>query len=120
MATNNSYSTVIGADITIKADSVDGDNMRVQGTIIAPVTMTSKLLVDDTGRIEGKIVSPDVVISGKVLGNIVANTIHLMNTAEVVGDITCYNIVSEKGCSLNGVLVMRSEKEAVDKQAETD
>ena len=83
------------------------DTVRIDGTFSGEISSENTLIVGETGLIEARIRSNTVVVSGNVVGNIVATRqIVLHKSAKVQGDMTAPSLVIEEGAVFNGQLSM--------------
>ncbi len=83
------------------------DTVRIDGTFSGEISSENTLIVGETGVIDAKIRSNTVVVSGHVVGNIVATRqIVLHKSAQVQGDMSSPSLVIEEGAVFNGQLSM--------------
>jgi cytoskeletal protein CcmA (bactofilin family) len=83
------------------------DTVRIDGTFSGEITSENTLIVGETGSIEATIRSNTVVVSGSVVGNIVAaRQIVLHKSAKVQGDMSAPSLMIEEGAIFNGQLSM--------------
>ena len=86
------------------------DTVRIDGTFQGEISSENTLIVGETGTIEATIRSNTVVVSGTVVGNIVAaKQIVLHKSAKVQGDMSAPSLVIEEGAVFNGNLSMGSK-----------
>lgn len=83
-----------------------GDNIRVSGRMI-DVTVRGirrlEILVD--GSFTGNISAEEVLVAGKVQGNVVATKhVHIAETGRINGDVQCGRISWSAGGVVNGVI----------------
>jgi cytoskeletal protein CcmA (bactofilin family) len=95
--------TIIGKDSVIEGTVEVQGGLRVDGVVKGRVSATSSLAVGDSGRVEADMASAEIIIGGKVVGNILAKEkIELQAKAEVDGDITTKNLIIEEGAVFHG------------------
>ena len=83
------------------------DTVRIDGSFQGEISSENTLVVGETGSIEATIRSNTVVVSGNVVGNIIAaRQIVLHKSARVKGDMTAPSLVIEEGATFNGQLTM--------------
>jgi cytoskeletal protein CcmA (bactofilin family) len=83
------------------------DTVRIDGTFTGEISSENTLIVGETGVIEASIKSNTVVVSGSVVGNIVAGRqVVLHKSARVEGDMSAPSVVMEEGAIFNGRLSM--------------
>jgi cytoskeletal protein CcmA (bactofilin family) len=108
--------TLIGAGTRIIGDvqftgglHVDG---FVKGNVDAPSESGSMLGISDGGVVEGSVAVPNVVLNGKVVGDILAHDrLELGATARVTGNVYYGLIEMAIGAEINGKLVHEPPKE---------
>jgi cytoskeletal protein CcmA (bactofilin family) len=102
--------TLIGAGTRIIGDvqftgglHVDG---FVKGNVDAPGESGSMLSISDGGVVEGSVAVPNVILNGKVIGDILAHDrLELGATAKVTGNVYYGLIEMAIGAEINGKLV---------------
>jgi len=102
--------TLIGAGTRIIGDvqfsggfHVDG---HVKGNVDAPADSGATLSVSDSGVVEGSVAVPNVVLNGRVKGDILAHDrVELGATARVTGNVYYALIEMEMGAEINGKLI---------------
>lgn len=96
--------TLIGTKTSIDINSLIGSEpIRVDGTLRGNIHIEDSFTVGETGSVIGDIVSEDVIIAGKVIGNIISSgSVHIMGTAKIKGDVQAINITIDEGASING------------------
>jgi len=83
------------------------DTVRIDGSFHGEIASENTLIVGETGTIEATIRSNTVVVSGTVVGNILAaRQIVLHKSARVQGDMSAPSLVIEEGAIFNGQLSM--------------
>ena len=83
------------------------DTVRIDGTFSGEISSDNTLIVGESGQIHAQIRSVSVVISGLVVGDVLANEqIVLHKTAVVNGDLEAPKIMMEEGAQLNGSVRM--------------
>lgn len=99
--------TMIGAGTSVKGDitfegglRVDG---RVEGTITAPDGSGSRLVITDQAEVHGEVQVPNVVINGRMYGNVHASErLELHTQSSVQGDLFYEIIQMEEGADIMG------------------
>jgi len=83
------------------------DTVRIDGTFRGEISSENTLVVGETGSIDATIRSNSVVVSGEVVGNIIATRqIVLHKSAKVQGDMKAPSLIIEEGAVFNGQLTM--------------
>jgi cytoskeletal protein CcmA (bactofilin family) len=83
------------------------DTVRIDGRFCGEISSENTLMVGESGEIEADIHSKTVSISGRVAGNVIAQTkVVLHKTAHVHGNIETPSLVVEEGATVNGEIKM--------------
>jgi len=111
-------STIIGEDTEIHGDIMFSGGLHIDGTVKGNVTAESQayavLTISDKGIIEGEVKVPNIVLNGRVSGDVYASErIELAPKASVTGNVY-YNLLEmSMGASVNGNLVHNVETDQV-------
>lgn len=106
--------TLIGRGTELHGDVVFSGGLHVDGVIkgnvIAGDGSTAVLTVSEHGNIEGEVRVPNVILNGKVIGDVYAmERIELASHARVTGNVY-YNLIEmAMGAEVNGSLLHRTE-----------
>ncbi len=88
-------------------------HVRLNGEFKGDILAEGTLIVGEGARVEAQIAVDTLVVSGTVIGNVVARTrIELHAPARVVGDITTPVLVVDEGSIFEGQSHMDGAKEA--------
>lgn len=108
-------STIIGEDAKLEGDLVIKHSGRIDGRIKGMVTSSETVTIGAGGSVEGNISAKDVVLGGKVTGDINAsNRAVLEKTAVLTGNLKTVRLIVEEGAVFNGISDM-GESPASDK-----
>jgi len=102
--------TVIGVGAVIEGSIHFTGGIHVDGTIHGNVSAEqderSTLILSDTGLVEGDVQVPNVVLNGKVVGDVLASgRVELAANARVAGTLYYKLLEMEMGAEVNGQLV---------------
>ncbi len=87
------------------------ENIRVDGKIIGELFCEKRLVMDTEGIVEGNIYAGEATIKGQVFGTIeVINTLHLLETSYIKGDIKTKKLHVEEGARYDGKVVVGDVK----------
>jgi len=94
----------IGRSVSIKGELSGAEDLFVDGEVEGSIELrTHGLTVGPNGRVRANIVAQDVVIFGRVDGNVRGNErVELKKSAVLHGDISTQRIVIEEGAFLKG------------------
>lgn len=88
-------STILGNIEFHNAARIDG---RVEGDIVAMAQVT----VGESAAVAGRIEAPEVLLAGKVTGDITARRIEIASTATVMGNLSAAVLKVDPGALLDG------------------
>jgi cytoskeletal protein CcmA (bactofilin family) len=105
--TGGTLETMIGSGTSIKGDITFEGGLRVdgtvEGTITAPDGSGSRLVITDQAEIRGEVHVPNVVINGRIIGNVHASErLELHAQSSVEGDLYYEVIQMEEGAGITG------------------
>jgi cytoskeletal protein CcmA (bactofilin family) len=97
-------STVIGKSVTIRGELSGSEDLFMDGEIDGTITLTeSRLTVGPNARIRADVNVQDVVVFGRIEGNVRATgRLELRQSASIVGDIQAGRLSIEESASLRG------------------
>ncbi len=108
--------SIISADLRIVGD-IDGDGeLHVDGRVDGNIRCET-LTVGETGQVEGKIFVNTLRLLGAITGTVRAQTVSMMKTARMIGDVAHEKIEIEAGAMVDGVY-KHLKPEAFEKRAE--
>jgi cytoskeletal protein CcmA (bactofilin family) len=95
--------TVIGPDTRISGEVRGDEDLVVRGRIDGRVQLTQNLTVEKGATVQADVDVRQLVVSGTVVGAIVASeSVKLMSTARVVGDLASPRVMMEAGAAYRG------------------
>ena len=107
--------------MVIKGEISGSESLYIDGRIEGKITMPeSRVTIGRNGKVDASIQAREVVVMGKVTGNIeCSDRVDIRAEGSVPGDISTLRISVEDGASLKGGIQVRSEgKQGQSKQAE--
>ena len=88
------------------------DNVRIDGEFIGDVKVTGKLVLGENAFVSGDISAIDVVIGGRVEGNVKGIwSVTLQSTGNLTGDLNTEELTIERGACFQGACQMINEEE---------
>ena len=96
-----SVPSLISLDLEIVGELTTPGELQLDGTIEGDITC-EKLMVGEKASVTGRVQANEVVIRGKIIGNVKANNVELAETAHVVGDIWHDTLAIDAGAYLEG------------------
>lgn len=95
--------TLIGTGAVFDGNLSAPESVRIDGTLNGNCDCKAQLIVGVEGVINGDINAQNVLISGKVEGDIIANgKIELLSTGKIVGNITAKSLVIDEDACFDG------------------
>jgi cytoskeletal protein CcmA (bactofilin family) len=115
-ATGNGVTARFGSSLSVKGEISGNEDLYIDGTVEGAVQLgEGKLMVGATAHATADIIAREVVVCGKVKGNVRAKAkIEIKQNGSVIGDLTTPQIVIEDGAYFKGSIEieMSAEKEA--------
>lgn len=106
--------TVIGSQTFVQGTIRTKDSIRIDGKIEGGIIEASEIIIGSTGQIQGDMTAQNVIIAGKITGNITAyETLEIQPHAQIFGDIHCPLLSMDEGAIFEGRCVMSTGKEKV-------
>lgn len=105
---NNSRSAhnSLVAGIVIKGNVQSETDIRMDGILEGNLQSSAKVIIGKSALITGDINCKNIIIQGKVEGNITAeSSLHIQETGKVEGNITTHKLIIEDGAVFNGASI---------------
>jgi cytoskeletal protein CcmA (bactofilin family) len=104
----------IGRTLVIKGEISGSEALYIDGRIEGKITMhESRVTIGRNGKVDASIQAREVVVMGKVTGNIeCSDRVDIRAEGSVHGDISTTRISVEDGASLKGGIQVRSDGKA--------
>lgn len=95
--------TILGTGTKIDGNINTKGSLRVEGTVVGEIKVEGDLFVGEEANIKSKVKGRNVIIAGKIEGNIIAeNKLEILPTGKVDGDIQMKTIKIEAGAKFEG------------------
>lgn len=99
--------SLIAPGMNIVGDCETDGTVRVEGRIEGTIRAGKSVVVGRTGEVVGDIFTQDAVISGKVSGNISAESrLELQSTCDIQGELHSRRVQLDEGARFNGQVHM--------------
>ncbi len=94
----------LGASIQIKGQVTGDEDLQIDGKVDGPISLRGhELIVGSTAQLNSEIHAGEVVVAGKVLGNVHARgRVDIKKDGSVTGDISTARISIEDGAHFKG------------------
>ncbi|HEX7150611.1 MAG TPA: polymer-forming cytoskeletal protein [Thermoanaerobaculia bacterium] len=103
--------TYIGPNTTVEGTITGSDPYVIEGTVRGRINLTSDLRVGTRARIEATVHAKNVIVEGKLNGDISADDrVELVMTATVDGNIRAPKIIVAEGAKFRGNVDMGSPR----------
>ena len=111
--------TIISAQTSLKGEISGQSDIRVYGKFKGSIEANKNVvIIEETGHAEATVSAKNITIHGKLVGNATANdTLHLVSTGSVEGDIHAANVILDKGSTFNGSVEMLRERKTKSAEA---
>lgn len=117
--TGDAAISLIAPGMNIVGDCETEGTIRVEGRVEGTMKAGKSIVVGRSGEVVGDIITQDCVISGRVSGNIVAESrLELQATCEIQGEIRSRRVQLDEGARFNGQLHMEDASSRTVKAAE--
>lgn len=104
---NDAAISLIAQGMKIVGDCETDGTIRVEGRVEGTLRAGKSIVVGRGGEVTGDIITQDAVISGRVNGNILAESrLELQSTCDIQGEIRSRRVQLDEGARFNGQIHM--------------
>lgn len=108
--THAKVNTLIGEGTIFDGNLTASDTIRIDGTVNGNCSCDQTLIVGASGHIIGNVISQNVILSGRVEGDILTNgKLEFLPTGKLVGNINTNILVVDEGAYFDGRCTMSSD-----------
>jgi len=109
----------IGRSVVIKGDITGAEPLYIEGQVEGTITLSDhRVTVGRNGRVTAHINAKEVVIMGKVTGNIeCSDRLDIRGEGTLIGDVVTERISVEDGAVVSGNVQVRAQEKAKTKAA---
>jgi cytoskeletal protein CcmA (bactofilin family) len=102
----------IGRSLVIKGEVIGSESLYIDGRIEGKISLPdNRVTIGRNGSVQANIIAREVVVMGKVAGNIdCSDRVDIRSEGSVTGDVTTVRISVEDGAVLKGGIEVRSEQ----------
>lgn len=106
--------SIIGPGMKVVGDCTTEGTVRIEGHVEGSIRAGKAVVIGKGGRVVGDVVTQDAVISGHVVGTLVAESrLELQATCHIDGEVRTRRMQLEEGAVLNGTVEMGDKKKSV-------
>ena len=99
--------SIIGPGMEVVGECTTDGTLRIEGIVRGSVRAGKAVVVGKEGAVEGDVFTQDALISGRVLGTLVAESrLELQATCRIEGEVRARRMQLEEGAILNGTIQM--------------
>jgi cytoskeletal protein CcmA (bactofilin family) len=108
-----SINTIIGPNTSLKGDIESAGFTRIDGSIVGNVTSKGRVVIGERARMKSNISGTAVTVGGVVYGNVIASeSLVILSSALVIGDIITRRIQADEGCVIHGRVFVCPDQES--------
>jgi len=112
MAREQSPETIVSTSMRIEGELKSSGNIKIDGVVSGKIHTSQDLIVGPNAQIDADLIASNAVIAGVVKGNItVKNSLQLLETAKVIGNISCGSFGIRDGAYFSGNCRMQEPKQ---------
>ena len=102
----------LGSGLTVKGQIVGDEDLQVEGKVEGPITLKGqRLTVGKTGELVSDVHAHEIIVYGKVRGNLHASDrVEVKKDGSVIGNITGGRVMIEDGAYLKGQIEIQRDK----------
>ena len=105
--TANDSTSVLSSKVKFEGDIKGDENLNVEGHFKGAIKITGNLFIGRGGNVKADIEADNVVIQGKINGNVLARKqLEIQSTGQLLGDCTAQSIDIKEGAIFDGRLNM--------------
>ena len=106
--------TIIGLNSEVEGNIVSQGSLRIDGKLRGDITVKGNLVVGDQGSLEGSVNAKNIVVAGRITGNVVAlEKIEINKSGRLIGDIISKFVVIEEGSHFTGNCKMERKDDVI-------
>ena len=104
----------IGKSVVIKGELTGNEDLYLDGEIEGNINLRDhRLVIGPNGKIKATITARDVVLHGRVEGNVTAaERVELKKSSTLIGDVSTQRIVIEDGAFFKGAIDIKESHES--------
>lgn len=101
------HATIISEGCSIKGTLSGSGSIRIDGDVQGDVNLKQSVVLGSKGKVTGNISTSEMIVFGKLEGNISAGIVEVKSGGSITGDITTTQMTMELGGKHNGSVSMK-------------
>ena len=106
---NSDVITLIGEGFLIEGNITSPSSTRLDGTVKGNINGKASLIIGEKGIVSGEVTAMEVVVHGKVEGNVHSDKLVIKSGGVINGDVSSKSLIIEDGGVYNGKCIMESD-----------
>lgn len=102
--------TIVGNSVSLEGEFSSQGSIAINGNVMGKVTTQKNIDIGDEADVKADLDGKDVLVSGKVEGNIKAERLEIKENGEVRGDIETKVLLVAEGAKLTGNCKMENSE----------
>jgi cytoskeletal protein CcmA (bactofilin family) len=103
----------IGKSVVIRGELSGSEDLYLDGEVEGNINLRDhKLVIGPNGKIKASIAAHDIIVHGRVTGNVSAERVELKRSCSLTGDISTQRVVIEDGAFFKGAIDIKESKES--------
>ena len=99
--------TVIAEQCTLEGDLTAQNSIKLDGRIHGTLRCEGSAVIGETGLVKGDVYASDLLVLGRLEGNVHAGRLHLQSTAQIQSNIEAETLQVNPGARYQGSVTMR-------------
>ncbi|MDO5692171.1 MAG: polymer-forming cytoskeletal protein [Pseudomonadota bacterium] len=99
--------TIIADQCTLEGDLTTKNSIKVDGRIQGTLRAEGRAIIGETGSVKGDVHAADLLVLGRLEGNVHAQRLHLQASAQIHGNIEAETLQVDPGARYQGSVTMR-------------
>lgn len=102
--------TVISEGLSIEGNLIGKGSVKIDGSVLGNIRIEEGLIVGEVGDVSGDVSAENVIVFGRITGDITCKTIKVNASGMVSGNVTAEFIGVDLGGKINGKVEVVEEK----------
>ena len=102
--------TLIAEQCTLEGDLTAQNSVKIDGRIKGTLRAEGRAIIGTTGVVQGDVHAPDLLVLGRLEGNVFAQRLHLQASARILGNIETQSLQVDPGAHYQGSVTMLDPK----------